>query len=45
MGQQKRRKNIELQEDIVFMKWVNQDKLGIVTKTSVYHTDISNPDE
>lgn len=27
------------------MKWVNNDKLGIITKSSVYHTDISNNDE
>lgn len=27
------------------MKWVNNDKLGIITKSCVYHTDLTNENE
>jgi len=38
-------KHVELNENIVFWKWVNNNKLAIVTNQCVYHLNIQNANE
>ena len=34
----------EVPETVRFWKWISEDSLGIVGKSGVYHTDITNTD-
>ncbi|KAI6093672.1 clathrin heavy chain [Hypoxylon rubiginosum] len=36
-------KSATMNEDVVFWKWVSETTLGLVTETSVFHWDISDP--
>lgn len=38
-------KQCEITDEIVFWRWVSTDKIGVVGKRSVYHVDITKPDE
>ncbi|CAK75677.1 unnamed protein product (macronuclear) [Paramecium tetraurelia] len=45
LDEKQRIKNVELNETIVFWRWVNPQKLAYVTPTAVYHINITNPNE
>lgn len=38
-------KALDVSEPILFWKWLNSNKLGFVTNTAVYYTDIYNNNE
>jgi clathrin heavy chain len=38
-------KSAVMNEDIVFWKWFNENTLGLVTETSVYHWNIFDPSQ
>jgi len=38
-------KDITFTENIVHWTWFKESKLAVVTPTSVYHIDITNPNE
>jgi clathrin heavy chain len=42
MESRKKLKSLEVNENIVFWKWVNNDILAYVTSSSVYHINIKN---
>jgi len=37
-------KQCEVPETVRFWRWIDEDVLGIVGKTNVYHTDVNNAD-
>ena len=41
MDNRKKLKHLEVNENIVFWKWVSNDILAFVTSSGVFHTDIS----
>jgi hypothetical protein len=45
MDKKEKLKHVELNELVVFWRWVNNNKLSVVTPTSVYHLNITNPGE
>jgi len=45
MDKKEKLKHIEFLEQVFYWKWVNLSKLAIVTATSVYHINITNPNE
>ena len=45
MDKKEKLKHVELNELVVFWRWVNVNKLSVVTPTSVYHLNITNPGE
>ncbi len=45
MDKKEKLKHVELNEQVVFWRWVNLTKLAVVTPSSVYHLNISNPNE
>ena len=38
----KKLKDTEITEPIVFWRWINDTKIGLVTQTAVYHVDLQN---
>ncbi len=42
MDSRKKLKSLEVNESIVFWRWVNNDNLAYVTSNSVYHVNIRN---
>ena len=42
MDNKQKLKHTEVDEPVRFWKWIGEDSLGIVGKTNVYHTDITN---
>lgn len=38
-------KSCTMSEDVVFWKWISESTLGLVTDTSVYHWDITDPSQ
>ncbi len=45
MDTKQKLKNVEFAEPVIFWKWPNATKLAVVTTSSVYHIDITNPNE
>lgn len=45
MDKKEKLKHVELLEQVVYWRWVNTNKLAVVTGTSVYHLNITNPNE
>lgn len=45
MDKKEKLKHLEFLEQVVYWKWVNLQKLAIVTATSVYHINIAIPNE
>ena len=45
MEKKEKLKHVELNEPVVFWRWVNPSKLGVVTTIGVYHLNINNPNE
>jgi len=43
LAQKQKLKSTTMNEDVVYWKWFNEKSLGLVTDTSVYHWDISDP--
>lgn len=35
-------KQAEIKEPVVFWRWIDEDTLGIIGKTGVYHTNIND---
>jgi clathrin heavy chain len=44
MAKKEKIKNIEFAEVILFWTWVNNDILGLVTATAIYHINITTQD-
>jgi clathrin heavy chain len=38
-------KQCEIADEVVFWRWISNEKLGVVGKRSVYHVDITKPEE
>ena len=38
-------KQCEVPDEIVYWRWISLEKLGVVGKKSVFHVDITKPDE
>lgn len=38
-------KSHAMHEEVVFWKWISEKSLGLVTDTSVYHWDITDPNQ
>lgn len=45
MDTKQKLKNVEFPEQVIFWKWANQNKLAVVTATSVFLMDITNSSE
>ncbi len=45
MEKKEKLKHVELNELVVFWRWVNPNKLAVVTTTTVYHLNIANQNE
>ena len=45
MEKKEKLKHLEFLEQVVYWKWVNLQKLAVVTGTSVYHINIANLNE
>lgn len=45
MDKKEKLKHVEILENIVFWRWVNNAKLAVVTTNSVYHLSIANFNE
>lgn len=45
MTKKEKLKDLSFTENVVHWKWISEKKLAIVTTTSVYHVDITNPNE
>lgn len=45
MAKKEKLKDLSFTENVVYWKWFSVKKLAIVTGTSVYHVDITNPNE
>ncbi|KAF8428163.1 armadillo-type protein [Tirmania nivea] len=38
-------KSHSMHEDVVFWKWISERSLGLITETSVYHWDVTDPNQ
>lgn len=38
-------KSHTMHEDVVFWKWISERSLGMITETSVYHWDVTDPNQ
>ncbi|KAF8451494.1 armadillo-type protein [Terfezia claveryi] len=38
-------KSHNMHEDVVFWKWISERSLGLITETSVYHWDVTDPNQ
>ena len=45
LAQKSKLKSNTMNEDVVFWKWFNQESLGLVTDTSVYHWNVFDPSQ
>ncbi|KAH8891850.1 clathrin heavy chain [Thozetella sp. PMI_491] len=45
LEQKAKLKSTTMSEDVTFWKWISESSLGLVTESSVYHWDISNPSQ
>lgn len=43
LGAKQKLKSCNLKEDVVFLKWISETTLGLVTYTSVYHWNVFDP--
>ncbi len=42
LASKKKLKDTEITEPILFWRWINDTKLGLVTQTAVYHVDLQS---
>ena len=45
MDKKEKLKHLEFSDPAVYWKWVNKNKLAIITASSVFHIDITKPNE
>ena len=45
MAKKEKLKDLSFTENVTYWKWISNKKIALVTATSVYHVDITNPNE